>query len=39
MVAQNHEPDPQMGGQEQRSDVPTGNTFKELLFAGDLLFG
>ena len=26
-------------GQEQRPDVPTGNTFKELLFAGDLLFG
>lgn len=30
---------PNGGGQEQRSDVPTGNTFKELLFAGDLLFG
>ena len=27
------------GRQEQRADVPTGNTFKELLFASDLLFG
>ena len=27
------------GRQEQRADVPTGNIFKELLFASDLLFG